>query len=148
MDAAEKAVHDHIATYGWHCVKVAEDEEGPGFAYTIGFQRSFGHPEVIVFGQHPEVMHAMLSRIAERIRAGQTHVAGTDSWGILDDYKCWFLQVGTAHFREYVGWARWYYGSEPFELLQCVWPDRSGKFQWEEDAHPALHTRQPLLGTP
>src|SRR5688572_25938808 len=106
MDAAEKAVHDHIATYGWHCVKVAEDEEGPGFAYTIGFQRSFGHPEVIVFGQHPEVMHAMLSRIAERIRAGQTHVAGTDSWGILDDYKCWFLQVGTAHFREYVGWAR------------------------------------------
>ena len=148
MDPAEQKVHDDIATFGWHCIKVHEDSEGPGFAYTVGFQRTFTHPEVIVFGQAPEVMHGMLNRIAERLRGGHPHTAGQSYWGILDEYKCHFLAVSPQLLSEYVGWARWYYKDEPLTVLQCVWPDRQGKFQWEPGASSALADRQPLLQAP
>ncbi|MDP9144196.1 MAG: DUF4262 domain-containing protein [Actinomycetota bacterium] len=148
MDAAEQKVLDDIAAFGWHCVNVHEDAEGPGFAYSIGFQRTFGQPEVIVFGQAFAVLHGMLNRVAERMRAGHLHRADESYWGILDDFKCHLLTVPQSTHQDYVGWARWYYKDEPFEVLQCVWPDRQGKFQWEHGASAALAGRQPLLNEP
>ena len=142
----EAKVFADIAAYGWHCINVLADQEGPGFAYTIGLQRTLRHPEIIVFGLSAEVMHGILNRIAERIRSGHSHTSGQSYWGILDDFRCHFLTVPQEEFPEYLGWALWYYKDEPLNALQCVWPDRNGKFPWNEGASTALGTRQPIIG--
>jgi Domain of unknown function (DUF4262) len=42
MTGGDEQVRADIATYGWHVIKVLEDDEGPGFAFTIGHTDGFG----------------------------------------------------------------------------------------------------------
>ena len=46
----DKKLLDDVETYGWHVIKVMADETGPGFGYSVGFFRTFGHPEAIIIG--------------------------------------------------------------------------------------------------
>ena len=43
----DKVLSD-IEEYGWHVVKVMEDNSGPGFCYSIGLFKTFGHPEIMI----------------------------------------------------------------------------------------------------
>jgi hypothetical protein len=52
--------------------------------------------------------------------------------------------VARDQYREFVGYARWFYGGNNFDLLQCIWPDHSQRFPWHPDFPAALQTRQPL----
>ena len=56
MTGGDAQMRDDIATYGWHVIKVLEDDEGPGFAFTIGLHQRFAHPELIVFGLPPDTI--------------------------------------------------------------------------------------------
>ena len=145
MDDAEQKVHDDIATYGWHTVNVFEDDVGPGFQYSIGFHRTFGHPEVLIFGQRSDVMHGMLTRIATGLRAGRRYDDGAPAGDILDGYECLFRPIPATAVPEYFGWALWYYDDEPFPTLQCIWPDRRGIYPWDSEASEELRRREPIL---
>jgi len=57
MNGGDAQVPADIETYGWHVIEVPEDDEGPGFAFTIGLFRRFEHPELIVFGLPMNTMH-------------------------------------------------------------------------------------------
>ena len=65
MTAGDAQMRSDIETYGWHVIKVLEDDEGPGFAFTIGLFKRFGHPELIVFGLPLDTMHEMLNAAGE-----------------------------------------------------------------------------------
>ena len=82
MDPAEEKAFAGLAPYCWHCINGQPDAEGPVFAYTVGFQRTFSHPKVVVFGQASQVMHGMFNRIAERLPVGHPHHAGQSYWGL------------------------------------------------------------------
>ena len=41
--------------------------------------------------------------------------------------------VAKKHYRDLLGWSRWFYGGDDFACLQIVWPDRAGKFPSEPD---------------
>jgi hypothetical protein len=51
-------------------VKVFGDDEGPGFAFTIGLYQRFRHPELLVFGLPLDTMHLMLNGAGEAGGAG------------------------------------------------------------------------------
>jgi hypothetical protein len=145
MDDEEQKVYDDIATYGWHAMNVFAEAESPGFQYSVGFQRTFAHPEILIFGQHSAVMHGMLSRIADGLQAGRRYDGGRGADDILDGYACLFRPIPTATLSEYLGWAVWYYGEESFAALQCIWPDRSGNYPWDSGASEELRRREPIL---
>lgn len=42
-DRERKLVSD-IEEFGWHVIMIAEDDEGPAFAYSIGLFKILGHP--------------------------------------------------------------------------------------------------------
>ncbi|MNL71313.1 hypothetical protein D3C87_1964450 [compost metagenome] len=56
------------------------------------------------------------------------------------------MRVPQAQYRDYVGYARWYYEGNDFTLYQIVWPSRDGHFPWDTDAAAAYVAAQPLLG--
>ena len=145
MDAAERKVHDDIATYGWHAVNVFEDDAGPGFQYSVGFYRTFSHPEILIFGQHSNVMHGMLTRIATGLRSGRRYDGGTPADDILDGYLCLFRPIPRDAVPFHLGWAVWYYGDESFPSLQCIWPDPLGQYPWDPQASNELKRREPIL---
>lgn len=134
-----------VKGHGWHVIGVAEDEEGPAFAYSIGLQHTFGHPEVIVFGLDVRLMHQMLNGIGEQIRSGQRFEHLDEASDVLDGFNVAFRSVDEKHFQEYLGYARWFYQGDDFPVLQCIWPDGQGRFPWHPEFPKALTTRQPVL---
>jgi Domain of unknown function (DUF4262) len=133
MTGGDAQMRADIATYGWHVVKVLEDDEGPAFAFTIGLWKRFEHPELIVFGLPLEIMHQML------------YAAGLDYDDILEGYSCTFRPVPRRRYEEYLGSARWYYESDDFPALQLIWPDREHRYPWATPAEAWIRTAQPVL---
>jgi hypothetical protein len=88
MDPGEQKVHDDVATHGWHVVKVHEDDVGPGFAYTIGLFKNYGHPEIIAFGLSSERLHALLNLVGDEAKAGAHHGPGDISAEYVEGYPC------------------------------------------------------------
>lgn len=145
-DASEQRVLDDIAEHGWHCVHILEDDEGPGYSFTIGLWASYAHPELIVFGLPAQAAHTILSTVARAAADGEPLDLDSASDALLHRYSCWFAPVPRARYHAHVGYARWYYQGEDFPLRQIVWPSRAGLFPWDEQASADFRAAQPLIG--
>ena len=65
---------------------------------------------------------------------------------MLEGHQCAFVRVPVEQYRNYVGYARWYYQGDDFSLYQIVWPSRDGHFPWQAQASAQYVESQPLLG--
>jgi hypothetical protein len=145
--AIEQHIRESVEKVGWAVLGIPE-EEGPAFAYSIGMFRTLGHPEVIMIGQKIPLMHWVINHVGERVREGGPFRHGDVAPGFLEGYDVCFVAVDRAHYRDYFGYARWFYQGDDFPVLQCVWPDKGGRFPWHPDAPDGWHERQPILGAP
>lgn len=143
-DKAEKKLLADIKKTGWHVIIVPPDEVGPGFAYSIGLYKTFGHPEIIILGLKGEVAHGLINGIGEAVRNGKKFTSGKFYSGIIEGFKCFLLAVDEKNYEEHVGYARWYYQGNWFPLLQCIFPTATGKFPWQWPSDKK-HL-QPILG--
>lgn len=126
-------------------IKVAEDEDGPGFAYSVGLFQSFGHPEIIIFGLSLELMHRLINDLGQMIRAGERFDDHSSSSDPLEGYRIRFRQVAPGARDYYFGAAVRFYGDEEFPSLHCIWPDRLGRYPWDTEANDAYRRLQPML---
>jgi hypothetical protein len=145
MAGGDAQMRADIATYGWHVIKVHEDDKGPGFAFTIGLFRRFEHPELIVFGLPADTMHLMLNAAGAAVRDGRVYGVGRDYDDILEGYNCTFRPVPRSQYDEYLGSARGYYDGDDFPALQLVWPDRDHRYPWAAPSEAWIRTAQPVL---
>ena len=67
MDERERKTHADIKEFGWHVLLIPEDEQGPAFAYSVGLQKTFNHPEILVLGLDINLMHRMVNGIGDRV---------------------------------------------------------------------------------
>ena len=145
MTGGDAQMRADIATYGWHVIKVFEDDEGPGFAFTIGLYKRFDHPELIVFGLPLDTMHLMLNAAGEAVRAGQAYTVGQSYDDILEGYSCTFRPVPRGQYGAYLGSAEWYYDGDDFPALQLIWPDRERRYPWAAPVDAWIRKAQPVL---
>jgi uncharacterized protein DUF4262 len=145
FDACDKKVLDDIEKHGWHVVKVLAEAEFPAFAYSIGLYHSFGHPEVIVIGLNLDVAHCLINEVGEWARAGKRIKFDNPYGGLLEGFDCVFRPMNQRHNEQYLGYARWFYRSDDFPVVQCVWPDKQGHWPWEPSFNPSWRPMQPLL---
>ncbi len=57
---------------GFTVAAIVGDDSGCDWAYTIGLDRSFGHPELLVIGLEAPIAGAILEVLGNRIAAGET----------------------------------------------------------------------------
>ncbi len=148
MDLGHSQTESDIRDFGCHVIMVLEDNQGPAFAYSIGFQERFNHPEVLILGLPHELMHQMINEMAERIKAGARFAAGQHHPDLLSDYDCLFVEVEKKYFDDYVGQALDYYRKRPFGVLQCLWPDKRHLFPPDAGFPEELRWKQNLDRTP
>lgn len=129
-------------------VRVRAGEGEPGYAYSIGLWRTFGQPELVVFGLPPATLQAMIERLAARIREGARFAAGDRTDAALDDCLCAFREVPGRFHASHIGYAARFYGDSGFTVLQCAWPDRDGHYPWEKEFDEALRRMQPVVAGP
>ncbi len=121
-------VSSDIKTYGWHVLSVF-GKDIPNFSYTIGFTETLNHPEIVISGLESKLAHLLLNDIGNLIKSGHVFKHGDFSVEILKGYPVKFEAVRNENISEYFAAANHHYGSGKFNALQCIWPDRGGKFQ-------------------
>jgi len=141
----DQKVLDDIAAYGWHVMNVLEQSDTPGWSYSIGLQRTFNHPEIVVFGQEVDLMHSMINTVGDDISAGKTFVPDGRYPGLVEGYSCTFKPVQPVWYEHFLGFATWFYDGVEYPVMQCFWPDFEGRFPWERGFSEHLSWLQPLL---
>ena len=125
----EAMVTDAIARHGWWVQSVLPDAESPSFSYTVGLTETFRHPEILMMGHHPSLMHGLLNDIGALVRGG----ARFSDWGcsdkVISGFPVIFRSVPAKEGR------RWSLAADrrytEFELLQVFLPDPNGRFPWD-----------------
>lgn len=145
-DDHDRAILGHIAGYGWSVIGIEEDDEGPTYSFSVGLYHTLGAPELLVVGQKPPTAQGIINHAAELMRDGRRFADGERTDDILGGYPAVFAAVDPRYHREYLGYARWLYRGSDFPVLQIVWPDRDGRFPWDDGYPAALFARQRVLG--
>ncbi len=134
MDKLEEKAFKNIEEFGCHVLHVMEEDEYPSFSYSIGIEKSTGHPEVIVTGLPQELAHWMVNEYNSRVKAGESFKVGEYYPGFLEGFDVTFKEVEKKHYREYFGWGHWLYKSDSFKVLQLIYPNTSGVWPWDKEA--------------
>lgn len=145
MDKGEKKVLSDVKKFGWSVVYVESNDKGPNFAFSIGLFQKYKHSEIIIFGLNQEIMHHLINIIGGNIKNGQRYEAGKEYFEIINKYACVFKTVNKSNYKHYLGFALWFYKSDDFPVLQCVWPDKNGKFTWDSTFDKTFTDKQPRL---
>lgn len=133
---------------GWCAEPVAgsEDPPRPPYTYTVGFEESFEHPEVVIFGLQPVAARGLMEMMAEHLDAGGTLPVG-EFVGLLDNgLRCALLPVRLTDHRDLFTGLSAYHGERPFRVEQFVWPDRQGRLPWDPGYEERLRLAQPVIG--
>jgi hypothetical protein len=144
-----------IETNGWAVQGVfpTSSGDGPPFSYTVGLWKQFRHPELVITGLDPHQAQPLLNDIGTRVKGGTRFSPGAR----LDDViagrsgvamPVMFIAVLEAHKDESLGVALRYYGSEPFEALQVLWPDTKGVLPVEPGFEEKFRSAQPVWSEP
>ena len=145
MDEADLRVRSDVEAYGWHVAKIAGDEHAPPWAFSIGLEHSFTHPEVLACGMDLDLLHALINQVGEQVKRGRRFDDAAQPEGVLEHHPPAFRPVLAKWHGAFVGNAAWFYRGRPFRVLQCFWPDAQGHLPWEQDFDAAWLGRQPLL---
>jgi hypothetical protein len=102
------------------------------FTYTVGLRETFGHPEVILVGRWSSA-HPILNVVGELVREGARFAPGDRSDDVVDGYPARFGAVCDQCREACLTWASWAADREPFEALQLILPDATGRWPDEPD---------------
>lgn len=142
-----------IETHGWALEPVEADytSEPPraGYSYTIGMPPAHGFADIVVFGLTPVASKGLIDLVVEHLAHGATIELNTPIIGLLDnDLRCVFAEVdAVAHADLFQTATKWYRGGA-LEMVQLVWPDRSGYLPGESGFDTGLRFVQPLIAAP
>jgi len=145
-DEPEKKAIEDIRAYGMHWLDVFDRDQGDrGFCYSVGLWHTHNHPEVIIFGLKGSLDGKVLNGINDVIGKGKSYQAGLSSMDVLDGFRCYFETFPKEHYRDHLGWARWFYGGDDFPAVQMLWPTTSGIYPWEAQASEEFKNMQPVF---
>ena len=101
MDKTEKGVLGDIEEYGWSVMRVMEDDQGPGFAFTIGLYHTFKHAEILMVGLDIDFMSGILNNLGDDIKNGIRYEAGKQYSEVVETYLCSFQKIDEKFYRDY-----------------------------------------------
>jgi hypothetical protein len=154
IDAFEKAIIHNVDRHGCHINWIFdEDKSDPPFAYSIGFTKTLGLPEVVLYGLPRETAGPAINALLAMCAAGQPLDDGARLERFFGEYDCivrrvdesWLIQ---SHFASALWYHKTQMGSVFESAVMLVWPDADHKFPWEEGCAEWVRNDQPALYEP
>lgn len=146
LDKKEARAIQAVEQYGCHVLQVSAAEDSPEFSYSMGLAETLKCPEIVVMGLAPAVSLWMINEIRDRVRDGLELKSGLQLEGLLErGYACELRQVRPQWYEWLLGWTTWFYGSQDYPALQCVWPDKEHRFPWDRGFNAGWVYQQPML---
>lgn len=143
-DPHDKKVISDVDEHFVHiiCVSAGAGPEEPAFAYTVGLWHQARHPELVMSGQKPELMHRSLNAAAEWVRAGRRLTPGMSLEGLIGGFPVAVEEMTRQAADETVRQSSWFHRG-PVDAVQLVWTDLQGVWPWQPGVHELTHERQP-----
>lgn len=147
LDAVDRELVKDVRRLGWGVIMIPEDDISAGWAFTVGLWHSFQVPEVAMFGLDTDVLHPVLNAVGELVREGRAPAAGDRVEEVLGGgYRVLFADVHADWPKTFFGTALGFYrDTEGLRFVQCLWPDKAGKFPGEDGFAEGLADLQPHL---
>ena len=145
LDAPEKVFIENIRNHGWFGTHVFSEGDSLAFSYTTGLWLREQAPELVVFSLDQNIAHQILCDIVNDLRNGKAFPRGAYVPDIFANGGAYFFPVAKRHYRLHFGWSRWFYDGDEFPCLQLVWPDREGRFPWQDGVAEGYRELQPDL---
>ncbi len=120
-------------------------DNAPHYAYTVGLQKTWNHPELIVFGLNQEMSHDILTEMAALIKGGPSFGRNEKTELTMGCVRVTFIEVPLHIAVRYLDRAEAYYKGHPFKALQILWADDRGHFPTESECSEDVKRFQPLL---
>lgn len=145
----DSLILEQIKKVGWYNLHIGQEDNQAAFSFSIGHFQQHNHPELILVGLPAEVANQLLNIAVVKIVGAKERL---EPYKKYDDFTeglaVAFIPVELDFYRDYLGYANWYYGDlpKPYPVLQMVWPDREGYFPWEAEFDTSFKQAQPLLG--
>lgn len=155
-DASDEKLIADVGTHGLHVVGVFDDRE-PGdnapldFSYSVGLYASYDQPEVLLMGLGFERSRTIINSVGEFVKSGESIECDRAYDDFLDGLNIFFRPINKENYREYLGYALWFYQSlkqRPFPAVQLVWPNREGLFPWDQGCSKEYQDMQVRLWEP
>lgn len=143
LDPRTQSTVETIHQHGWQVMMIPADDQGPGWAYTIGLWHGHRIPELAMFGLDIHLMQTVLNDLAQRAVEGQTLQADPEVHDVAG-VPVVLKSVDYRWYKAFFGTAIGYYRRPPFPFLQAVWQSRDGAFPWQPGGEELLD-RQPRL---
>lgn len=131
-----------------------EEEDDPRFAYSVGFAKTVGQPEVIVFGFSTELSAAVINGVLDMCREGFVLEDWKEIDGLLKGHRCVLREVEPEclvpyYFNSAIWYAETEMETEFTRAMQIVWPGvDDGLFPWDKGCSDAVRDLQtPLYRT-
>ncbi len=142
----DKVIRD-VIEYKCHIIGIPQDEQGPGYSFSIGLYLHFNHPEIVIFGLDHEIAAAAINEICVLVEKGHRFQNKETTNELFNDIGAMLIDVNPKFYKEYFGTALWFYRSigDKFPVLQIVWPDKLGRFPWDSSFDEKSKHLQPIL---
>jgi hypothetical protein len=148
LDERDRTVSGSVREYGWHVMGVGGGDAPADWAYSIGLWHSLRSPEVSIFGLRVETMMRLLNVAGREIRDGHPLEPDQRRGDIINDYDVAVRPVHPSWYLDFFGAGVDFYQAPPLPITQLFWPDKEGRFPWDEGAEPYCRASQPLLWIP
>jgi hypothetical protein len=116
-----------IAREGWAMAGVGTKKAARTYVYTAGLQKTFAHPDLIMFGIPPTQAHGVFDVIAQRVKEGEPVHEGVMVLGAANVP----LMPRAADAARVELFVPPQIARGKYNYLQIVWPDGKGRFPWE-----------------
>ncbi|WP_298196005.1 DUF4262 domain-containing protein [Novosphingobium sp.] len=149
-------VFDLVTGHGYCAMLISDpDSDEPDWGYSVGFPKSLGQGEVIVFGLSDDVHRHMICEVFAKCQGvGLRLTDGVRIDGLLQGFdviarKVHVSNIHADHLR-FAMWCSLFMCHQPLtEVYQLVWPSAAtGLFPWEPGCHPDVIALQPALYEP
>ncbi|MEU3093855.1 DUF4262 domain-containing protein [Streptomyces sp. NPDC006967] len=141
----QRKIREDIASQGWSLIWVFDpDVTVPPFAYTVGLEWEFGHPEVVVVGLPEAVSEGVLNAVHAELAEGSRYGDGETSTEILDGCAVKFRAIRPDLAAANLVQAEVFNRGSKFEAVQLMWPDKFGNYPDSQGAPAWLGERQAL----
>ena len=131
--------------HGNAVVEVAADEDGAGYAFSVGAWRRFGVPEAVVVGLPEGMGQVLINAYVRRAGAGERFEAGRVYRDFFESAPVTLERVARGHYLEYLGSALLLYPSGDFPAVQLIVGTPDGDWPWQASAPAGFARWQPVL---
>jgi hypothetical protein len=151
---------DRVDRFGWTAIYVGDYQTAPTWAYTIGFHRSLGAPEVVVFDVPQDVANGLFHEIYKDLKSGALVIRDGEEWrpGAFEHPLVW-REVHSSRLYDndpenaWLGLAEDFATvlapqSGPIRAVQLVMSDPHGRMPWEAGYDESLRHLQRELWEP